>query len=38
MDREIKEIPIGSVATTFFGVAVIVWPSFGLFIEEYFFG
>ena len=37
MDREIKEVLIGSAGTLLFGLAVVTWPSFGLFIDEHFF-
>ena len=37
MDREIKEMVVGSAAIVLFGIVLIVWPPFGLFIEQYFF-
>jgi hypothetical protein len=34
--RDIKEMLIGSTAIVLFGAAVIRWPSFSLFVDQYF--
>jgi hypothetical protein len=36
MHRDIKEMLIGSTAIVLFGGAVIRWPSFSLFVDQYF--
>jgi|tagenome__1003787_1003787.scaffolds.fasta_scaffold20747406_2 hypothetical protein len=35
--RDIKEFLIGSIAIVIFGAAIIRWPSFGMFLDRYFF-
>ncbi|MGY4626693.1 hypothetical protein [Bradyrhizobium sp. USDA 4486] len=37
MHRDIKETLIGSAAIILFGAAVIRWPSFGHFVDQFFF-
>ncbi|WP_156175302.1 hypothetical protein [Bradyrhizobium sp. LTSP849] len=37
MNRDIKEMLVGSTAVLLFGAAIIHWPSFGLFVDRYVF-